>query len=753
MSNISDKKNENNNIIMDIRDLKIYGDLEAKVDADLEFIYNDNGKCIGKITKHVAKWKNVKTNKTSEGKENLALISGRENNIIVVDIDKPKNGEFDGIEIFEERIGKIDDLNTIITETPSGGFHIVFKYTPKLKNSTKLTYLGKKYSIDIRSEGGIVFEGKNYNVKKYIENLDDLPELPDTFIDLFKVDTEIQKYEKKYSCNSLYSNDGIKEILKNLDEKYYENYNEWLFVLICLKNMDCDISLAKEFSMNSAKFNEIHFLNQWNILQKRDKPTIGTLLFFLQDSVPEDTYKEIIKTLRKYKNRKDKSGELTDFEACDEFKHRYGHLIKTTINDVVYICNPKNNIWYETKKNSILVRNLIKDFAKYLKENGMIYHLDKSGVRKILLNDLMVELQEDKIEFNTDPYLFAFENGIRDLRTGTFSKAQPEDMIFITTGYDYKPTDGGQMAFDYLKTKFPDPDELRCVINAYSMSLLGENQNEYFYSLTGESGSNGKTSDMELLNSVTGNYGYRFPTNIITAPRENAESGNPAMAKFKGKRFAYCSEPDASRKININNLKELTGDTISCRGLYSNDQEEFRSGTSIYVCSQSNLDLERVDGGIKRRIITIPYDITFVDNPTKPNERKRIDFTKEQKELLKFSMLDLLTSNLMDLYNNNNNFKFDIPPRFSNYKNEYLDDIDELTNFIRQHFEYIQGQKLKSSQVSNIIKSSFKKTQLQEIKNKMKNILGSEFSKQSDNNYFLNIQIKKFEVEYIEDNL
>ena len=507
--------------------------------------------------------------------------------------------------------------------------------------------------------------------------------------------------------------------------------------------MDCDISIARDFSMKCEKYNENSFIRQWNILEKRDKPSIGTLLYFLQESVPEDCYKELIKNLRKFKNKKNREGKLSDFDACDLFKERYGHLIKTTINDEVYICNPKNSIWYLTKKNSILVRNLIKDFDKHLKENELIYDLCVNSVRKILLNDLMVELQEDKMKFNSDPYLLAFENGILDLRTGSFNKAQPEDLIFETTGYDYKNYDCGDIAFNYLRTKFENDEELKCVINAYSMGLIGENMNEYLYSLIGESASNGKSTDMELLKSILGNFSYRFPTNLLTSSRENAESGNPAMMKFKNKRFAYCSEPDASRKVNINNIKEITGDELSCRALYSGDQEEFKTGASIFVCSQSPLDLDKVDNGFRRRIITIPYDISFVDHPTKPNERKRIDFTREQKDNLKYSMLDLLTSNLIDLFNTNNNFKFEIPERFTSYKNDYLEDIDELTNFIKETIEFKEGERIKSSEVLQHIRNEFKKGVLpQEIKSKIKNIFGVEHIKRGDGNYYLNIQFK-----------
>ena len=60
-------------------------------------------------------------------------------------------------------------------------------------------------------------------------------------------------------------------------------------------------------------------------------------------------------------------------------------------------------------------------------------------------------------------------------------------------------------------------------------------------------------------------------------------------------------------------------------------------------------NLDKVDEGIKRRIIIIPFDITFVDNPTRDFEEKKIDFSIDEKEELKNSFLNLMINNYVKL--------------------------------------------------------------------------------------------------------
>ena len=76
-------------------------------------------------------------------------------------------------------------------------------------------------------------------------------------------------------------------------------------------------------------------------------------------------------------------------------------------------------------------------------------------------------------------------------------------------------------------------------------------------------------------------------------------------------------------------------------------------------------------------------------------EEKKVNFTSEEKENLKYSFLDLLTTAYINLYNNN--YKFDIPESFREFKNDYIEDCNTADNIILENFEYCKGFMLWSS--------------------------------------------------------
>ena len=119
------------------------------------------------------KWKQSKNQSTETINlkyYNTCLLTGKVNDIIVVDIDVADNG----IEEFNNYIKEFGEPKTIKQHSPSGGMHYFFKYTSSnpddmyliecyLKNKAKYRNAG----LDIRSNGGYIvlapssIDGKN----------------------------------------------------------------------------------------------------------------------------------------------------------------------------------------------------------------------------------------------------------------------------------------------------------------------------------------------------------------------------------------------------------------------------------------------------------------------------------------------------------------------------------------------------------------------------------------------------------------
>ena len=66
-----------------------------------------------------------------------------------------------------------------------------------------------------------------------------------------------------------------------------------------------------------------------------------------------------------------------------------------------------------------------------------ILTLRKVGVRKSVMEDIITFITNNKIEFDSYPYLFAFNNCVFDLKLNRFITPLPDHHLTKTAGYDY----------------------------------------------------------------------------------------------------------------------------------------------------------------------------------------------------------------------------------------------------------------------------------------------------------------------------
>ena len=330
---------------------------------------------------------------------------------------------------FEEKICKINELQTLVSKTVNGGYHIYYKYTNKLKPSVRLKNINDIVSIDIKTDGGCVFEGINYSLVNDYE----IDNVPEQLINLYHKDKEREKIEESLGDSKL-NKEGIGMLLDNLSGKYYENYQEWINVLCCLKNINCDKQIAEEFSSKSDKFNKEDFNKKWNSLDVRKKPGIGTLYFFLKESVGDERYKSLKRKLNKCINAEFEK-DLTDCEALCLFKEKYQGILTADINSNLYYCNQNTGIWEQIARNRKELQDIIYDFDNFLKEKEYSYNLSTRNKRQDFIAELISSLQVKNLEFDKDPYLLAFSNGVVKLRTEILRKANPS---LSTTGWNLR---------------------------------------------------------------------------------------------------------------------------------------------------------------------------------------------------------------------------------------------------------------------------------------------------------------------------
>jgi phage/plasmid-associated DNA primase len=212
--------------------------------------------------------------------------------------------------------------------------------------------------------------------------------------------------------------------------------------------------------------------------------------------------------------------------------------------------------------------NTSDDIIKYLKTTkDYIYNILNFKKRDEIIKDILCILSNDNIKFDNEPYLYAFENKIFDLRIGEFIKPKPEYYISISCGYDYIEDDENNkdVLNKLLDSIFPQPELKKLYLTILSTGLDGFSLEKFI--LANGRGGAGEGVINELTQHMLGNYAYVLPSHILL--KEMKTGSNPEVANMLNKRFVIAREPDRNLQFNCATIKEITGgaekSSISCR--------------------------------------------------------------------------------------------------------------------------------------------------------------------------------------------
>ena len=118
-----------------------------------------------------------------------------------------------------------------------------------------------------------------------------------------------------------------------------------------------------------------------------------------------------------------------------------------------------------------------------------------------------------------------------------------------------------------------DEEKSRYLQKALGYSILGNPKEECMFILHGKTTRNGKSTLLNTINHLMGDYSTVTTASIICRAgfRKNASQASPEIAGLKGKRFVSMSESSKYGKLDEDTIKILTGgEEIVCRGLYEN---------------------------------------------------------------------------------------------------------------------------------------------------------------------------------------
>lgn len=115
-------------------------------------------------------------------------------------------------------------------------------------------------------------------------------------------------------------------------------------------------------------------------------------------------------------------------------------------------------------------------------------------------------------------------------------------------------------------------------------------------------------------------------TTTVLIEHDNRGSGaTPEIYNLMGSRLVFVSETSDAARLNVNQVKLLTGGgRLTARPLYGHPVE-FAPHHTIFLLTNNkpNLGSAFADYAIWQRLLIVPFQMSFVDDPQLPNERKK----------------------------------------------------------------------------------------------------------------------------------
>lgn len=236
-------------------------------------------------------------------------------------------------------------------------------------------------------------------------------------------------------------------------------------------------------------------------------------------------------------------------------------------------------------------------------------------------------------DLDSNPMLLNVRNGTLDLRTGDLGAHEPTDLItkLAPVAYDEKAECPKWQQF--LHRVLNGNEELIAAMQQYVGACLAGNQAHVLFVCYGN-GANGKTTFLETILAMLGDYAQKAPSGMLEAKQYTAIPND--IARLRGARFVVSNELNAHRRLDESLVKDLTGgDTITARYLRK-EFFEFTPTHKLWVQGNNLPLIEGTDEGIWRRITLIPFEVTIPEGER--NVRLREELSEELPGILTWAV-------------------------------------------------------------------------------------------------------------------
>ena len=360
-------------------------------------------------------------------------------------------------------------------------------------------------------------------------------------------------------------------------------------------------------------------------------------------------------------------------------------------NLIRYVFEPKTwfafdgQRWTQTK-GLFHAAELCKTFTQAFSEYVAKFHSDDSEFvkyaakttarrnREGILKDAQSIAPMSIAEFDRNKLLFNCSNGTLNLQNFTLQPFNHADFITKLSGARYDSN-----------IQFPRwdrfIDEIMCgdtataayLQKALGYSLTGLTEYESFYILFGATTRNGKSTLIDAVTNVLGDYACTIQPQTFARRSSDGAAASPDMARLKGARLVNMPEPEKGLELNVALIKQMTGgDRITVRAMYEAPTEmysEFKPFINTNHLPRTSDDTIFTSGRVK----IIPFERHFTEAEQDTGLKKAFCSHKVKSAILNW----LVTGYRLLL-----EVGFDAPERVTAAIAEYRQEADVIGAFL-----------------------------------------------------------------------
>jgi putative DNA primase/helicase len=214
-------------------------------------------------------------------------------------------------------------------------------------------------------------------------------------------------------------------------------------------------------------------------------------------------------------------------------------------------------------------------------------------------------------ELDRDPCLVACANGT--LRLGSQTEFRPSDRADHITrrlGVAFNTRAQCPLFERFLTEIMPDEDMRFFLQRIFGLCLTGLTHEQTFFIFYG-TGSNGKSTLMNVIRHIMGDYAVNSPISTFLAKRDgnSGADASPDLARLPGARLVSAAEPPEGSRLDEAKVKEMaSGEPMTVRHL-NQGFFEFRPVFKAIISTNHQPNIRGTDHGIWRRIRLVPFTV------------------------------------------------------------------------------------------------------------------------------------------------